>query len=346
MWRLLRGRALRVAARGRPPVLLRGGVSSYQINAAPPNGQRCFNAAASGGSSRRFLVTPINLAAATSCSLAAVAAAQWSGPASCDAATSLTAQLDKSVTVAKSENELRPVSKQLTPRQFSLWIELRVLVLENLVWIVVSCGALVLATLFQTQNVGRLTAELTVKVLKFDAAAADSVMRRKELLSTLWQMVYWQSAVQALNFVGGALNRIVARRITRGLQLTMYEELLRCDIGLFDATKTGELTKCVEERVGQLAGVVQSVCRGIPSLVGVPLTLWNMWLTSPELARANGGMITGTVTALFLVYYIGIKQLSKKISKQKALATSAVTESFFAVRTVHAFDAAEAMVRR
>jgi hypothetical protein len=46
-----------------------------------------------------------------------------------------------------------------------------------------------------------------------------------------------QGAVQALNFVGGAINRIVGRRITRGLQLSMYAELLRRDVELFDRTQ-------------------------------------------------------------------------------------------------------------
>eukprot|EP01047_Picozoa_sp_COSAG01_P112329 COSAG01_NODE_41086_length_456_cov_0.577031_1_plen_96_part_10 len=41
--------------------------------------------------------------------------------------------------------------------------------------------------------------------------------------------------------------------------------------------------------MAKLAGVVRAVCGGLPALVGVPLTLFQMWGTSPELARANGG---------------------------------------------------------
>ena len=85
----------------------------------------------------------------------------------------------------------------------------------------------------QTRNVGRLTADLTVRVLSFGASTADgsaSQKKREELLSVLWSMIYWQAATQALSFAGGALNRIVARRIRRGLQLALYSELLRKDI--------------------------------------------------------------------------------------------------------------------
>ena len=230
--------------------------------------------------------------------------------------------------------------------EFSLWGELRGLVLENAVWLLLSSGALVLATLLQTQHLGRLTAELTVKVLKFDAASPGSAERRKELLATLWRMCYCQGAVQMLQFAGGAGGRIISRRITRGLQLRMYAELLRRDVVLFDRHKTGELLKCVEERVIKLADLVQAVCRGLPSVVGVPLTLRSMWRTSPALAWANGGMITATVAALFAVYVVGVKQLSKRIAKAKGVATSAITESFFAVRTVHGFGAQDFLARR
>ena len=72
------------------------------------------------------------------------------------------------------------------------------------------------------------------------------------------------------------------------LQLRLYAELVEKDIALFDSHKTGELTKCVEERVSKLAGLVESFTRGLPSVVSVPFTLHKMWQTSPELTKANG----------------------------------------------------------
>ena len=99
-------------------------------------------------------------------------------------------------------------------------------------------------------------------------------------------------------------------------------------------------------RVEKLSQVVSAVAGGLPSLVGVPLTLIQMWKASPELARANATMVVLTVGSLFVVYILGIKRCSKAIAKQKALATAAVTESFFAIRTVQSFDAASQLVER
>ncbi len=88
----------------------------------------------------------------------------------------------------------------------------------------------------------------------------------------------------------------------------------------------------------KLAGVAGAVAGGLPQLLGVPLTLWQMWQASPELAKANGAMITLTTSALFAVYFVGIKRLGAAIEKQEAKATSAITESFFAIRTVSRHD--------
>ena len=90
----------------------------------------------------------------------------------------------------------------------------------------------------------------------------------------------------------------------------------------------------------KLAGVAGAVAGGLPQLLGVPLTLWQMWQASPELAKANGAMITLTTSALFVVYFVGIKRLGAAIEKQEAKATSAITESFFAIRTVSRHDIA------
>jgi hypothetical protein len=232
--------------------------------------------------------------------------------------------------------------------RFSLWGELWVLVWQNVAWILVGTSCLVLATIFQTKNVGRLTADLTVKVLSFSVVSSinNNETKRNELLSVLWSMIYWQGVSQALSFVGGAINRVVARRIRRGLQVSLYSELLTKDISLFDRHQMGELTQCVEERVEKLSQVVSAVVSGLPALVGVPLTLIQMWQASPELAKANATMVVTTVGALVCVYIVGIKRCSAFIAQQKAKATSAVTESFYAIRTVQAFDASSQMVNR
>ena len=131
-------------------------------------------------------------------------------------------------------------------KAFSLWAELGVLVKDNLLWILLGTGALVLATIFQTKHVSKLTADLTHKVLSFDATASDSAEKRQSLLATLWDMIYWQAATQALQFAGGLVQRLVTKRIQRGLQLSMYAHMLRQDASLFDSHQTGELVSLAQ----------------------------------------------------------------------------------------------------
>eukprot|EP01047_Picozoa_sp_COSAG01_P091674 COSAG01_NODE_23222_length_823_cov_1.102210_2_plen_236_part_01 len=207
----------------------------------------CWRGRSSGG-----LRVLASCAAGASCGIAATAAAALpsSPPARCDAGATERMFATHSHAggghklVAK--NPLRSSAEAQAQLQqggahsqepYNLWAELRRLVLQRLSWLLLGSGAMVLGTVVQARYAGPLAADLTVLLLHFEGHAADSGERRRELLATLWKMVRLQGAVQALNFVGGAVNRIVGRRITRGLQLSMYAELLRRDVALFDRTQ-------------------------------------------------------------------------------------------------------------
>ena len=214
-------------------------------------------------------------------------------------------------------------------QQLSLWRELRVLIWDNVVWILLGTGVLLAAAIVQSRIVGKLTAELSVKMMQYDAS--DSPQRREQILSTLWSLVRYQAISQGLSFMGGIINRTIARRITHGLQLRVYSELLDKDISLFDAYKTGELAKCVEDRVSNLAGVVGSVIKGLPAMLKVPLVLYEMWNTSAELTKANATLIFSVVGSVVSLYFLCLKSVSEQIELHRAAASSCVTESFLGI---------------
>jgi ATP-binding cassette subfamily B protein len=226
----------------------------------------------------------------------------------------------------------------------SLWRELRELVWQHLAALLLGTSALVLAAVLQSSKVGRLTADLGVLVLQYDGSVDPG--KREALLGTLWAMLRWQAACQALSFVGGAVSKAVTAEIKKGLQLRLYAELLAKDISLFDAHKTGALAKCVDERVGKLAGLVDAAAAGLPAAASVPLTLAMMWSASPALAKANACMVFSTTASVVLVYVLGIQLLQKTVQRQRAAAAACVTESFRAVRTIHAFGAEGQLVAR
>jgi len=164
-------------------------------------------------------------------------------------------------------------------------------------------------------------------------------LKRDRILETLWQLIKWQAICQGLSFVGGMVNRTVARRITHGLQLRVYAELLNKDISLFDQHKTGELAKCVEDRVSNLAAVVGALIKGLPAMLKVPLTLYEMWNTSPALTQANGTLIFSVVGGVISLYFLCLKSVSEQIETCRAAASSCITESFVGIRTIQSFTA-------
>merc|ERR1712166_1663098 len=163
---------------------------------------------------------------------------QLSTQASCKT-ISPTAENDASHELAITTNKTAPtaITGKIAPaadQQLSLWRELRVLIWENVIWILLGTSVLLAAAIVQSRIVGKLTAELSVKMMQYDASDAP---QRRQLLSTLWSLVRYQAISQGLSFMGGKINRPTARRITHSLQLRVYSELLDKDISLFDAYK-------------------------------------------------------------------------------------------------------------
>lgn len=76
-----------------------------------------------------------------------------------------------SADVASAEPKSAPVALSSAPRElgepFSLWRELRRLVWENGLWILLASSSLLLSTYLQSRVVGRLTAALSVKIMRF-----------------------------------------------------------------------------------------------------------------------------------------------------------------------------------
>jgi hypothetical protein len=72
-------------------------------------------------------------------------------PAATDAAEAVASSSSSSSSSASSSDSSTAAPPPAAPR-FSLWRELRVLVWENIVWIVVGTSCLVLATIFQVRN--------------------------------------------------------------------------------------------------------------------------------------------------------------------------------------------------
>merc|ERR1712166_182038 len=176
--------------------------------------------------------TPIQLSIQASCKTISPTAEN-------DASYELAITGNKTAPTAITGNKTTPtaITGEIAPtadQQLSLWRELRVLIWENVIWILLGTGVLLAAAIVQSRIVGKLTAELSVKMMQYDASDAP---QRRQLLSTLWSLVRYQAISQGLSFMGGIINRTIARRITHSLQLRVYSELLDKDISLFDAYK-------------------------------------------------------------------------------------------------------------
>jgi len=258
--------------------------------------------------------------------------------------TEIALRLAAPLTPKCATNATRVTAAQTTVEEFSVWRELRQLVWRNILFLLLGTGALVLSTFLQSRKVAELTAALSVKIMQYDKNTDPG--KRADLLVTMWSMLKWQATVQALSFLGKSINQVVQRRIAKGLKLRLFIELLQKDISLFDAHKTGELTKCVEERVAKLASVLANTASGLSSLVTVPLTLYEMWAASPQLTQANSLVIFGAVGSMMAGWFFGLKRLTETIQKHDAAASACVTESFFGIRTVQSFAAGERLAGR
>ena len=115
--------------------------------------------------------------------------------------------------------QLATVGGSAAVAKFNLWDELRVLICKNLLVLVLSSGALVLAAVLQVEYASKFTAELGEKVMQYELNTSPN--KRQDLLDSMWLMLQWQGVVQALHFVGGSMNKLVTIEIRKSLQLLL-----------------------------------------------------------------------------------------------------------------------------
>ncbi|KAK3792323.1 hypothetical protein RRG08_046635 [Elysia crispata] len=164
---------------------------------------------------------------------------------------------------------------------------------------------------------------------------------KEHMMSQLNQVC---SVLLGMFVLGGLANfgrvyilQTASQRIVRRLRGTLFNSIMRQEVGFFDKTKTGELINRLSSDTTVVASSLsQNISDGLRALFQVTAGIGMMTFVSAKLALISLGIVP-PVAIGSIIYGRYLRKITKQVQDSLANATQVAEERIATIRTVRAF---------
>jgi ABC transporter fused permease/ATP-binding protein len=173
--------------------------------------------------------------------------------------------------------------------------------------------------------------------------AGRSSFTINEAIAALVVIFLIQAIATGLRYV---LFSVVGEHVVARLRVALYQSLMRQEIAFFDEHRTGELTNRLASDTTVLQDTVsEDIAMGLRFFASVAGGLFFLVYTSPELTLVMLSVVPPVVLGA-VAYGRRVRKLSRDVQDALARGSEVAEETLAGIRTVRAFAAEDAEIRR